>query len=269
MNCVPVYSRADPGHPVPRLGRETATRALSYVAMTRGRDTNTAYLSQRTTEQEDRQAWPEAMSQLGANWRSRPQTARDDRELPDSLQHNAIHPMSDRGSGGRSSNPVSPTQVRGCFWPPNPPPRWLGPNRLTQTRSPPLPKFVCGYMDRTRQSVKVPGPGYYASCGQFANEHRSDHGVSLFRFLAKPESPQQSPIRGERKCDRVAPRRYAADQMQACHQDHRGSGNRLRLEVAAGRVGQLLVIAGYQAATPPASATHPRSEFRIVAASYV
>ena len=45
MNCVPVYSRADPGHPVPRLGHETATRALSYVAMTRGRDTNTAYLS--------------------------------------------------------------------------------------------------------------------------------------------------------------------------------------------------------------------------------
>ncbi len=130
MNCVPVYSRADPGHPVPRLGRETATRALSYVAMTRGRDTNTAYLSQRTTEQEDRQAWPEAMSQLGANWRSRPQTARDDRELPDSLQHNAIHPMSDRGSGGRSSNPVSPTQVRGCFWPPNPPPRWLWPKPI-------------------------------------------------------------------------------------------------------------------------------------------
>ena len=34
---------------------ENATRALSYVAMTRGRDTNTAYLYQRTTEHEHQQ----------------------------------------------------------------------------------------------------------------------------------------------------------------------------------------------------------------------
>jgi ATP-dependent exoDNAse (exonuclease V) alpha subunit len=34
---------------------ETATRALSYVALTRGRDTNTAYLYQRTTEHEHQQ----------------------------------------------------------------------------------------------------------------------------------------------------------------------------------------------------------------------
>jgi type III secretion system FlhB-like substrate exporter len=39
---------------------ETATRALSYVAMTRGRDTNTAYLYQRTTEQEYRHVSAEA-----------------------------------------------------------------------------------------------------------------------------------------------------------------------------------------------------------------
>ena len=35
---------------------ENATRALSYVAMTRGRDTNTAYLYERPTEQEYRHA---------------------------------------------------------------------------------------------------------------------------------------------------------------------------------------------------------------------
>jgi ATP-dependent exoDNAse (exonuclease V) beta subunit len=34
---------------------ETTTRALSYVAMTRGRHTNTAYLYQRTTEREHQQ----------------------------------------------------------------------------------------------------------------------------------------------------------------------------------------------------------------------
>jgi hypothetical protein len=34
---------------------ETATRALSYVAMTRGRDTNTAYLYQRAAEHEYQQ----------------------------------------------------------------------------------------------------------------------------------------------------------------------------------------------------------------------
>jgi conjugative relaxase-like TrwC/TraI family protein len=39
---------------------ETATRALCYVAMTRGRDTNTAYLYQRTTEQEYRYVSAEA-----------------------------------------------------------------------------------------------------------------------------------------------------------------------------------------------------------------
>ena len=47
----------------------------------------------------------------------------------------------------------------------------------------------------------------------------------------------------KRQRDRAAPRRYAADQMQACYQDHRRGGNRLRLEVPAGRVGHLLVIA--------------------------
>ena len=40
---------ADTTHAV--LGENT-TRALLYVAMTRGRDTNTAYLYERTTEQE-------------------------------------------------------------------------------------------------------------------------------------------------------------------------------------------------------------------------
>jgi hypothetical protein len=39
---------------------ENATRALSYVAMTRGRDTNTAYLYQRTVEQEYRHVSAEA-----------------------------------------------------------------------------------------------------------------------------------------------------------------------------------------------------------------
>jgi conjugative relaxase-like TrwC/TraI family protein len=49
---------ADTTHAV--LG-DTATRALSYVAMTRGRDTNTAYLYQRTTEREHQQN----LSELG------------------------------------------------------------------------------------------------------------------------------------------------------------------------------------------------------------
>ena len=48
---------ADTTHAV--LG-ETATRALSYVAMTRGRDANTAYLYERTTEHEYQQASTEA-----------------------------------------------------------------------------------------------------------------------------------------------------------------------------------------------------------------
>jgi len=38
---------------------ETASRALSYVALTRGRNTNTAYLCQRTTEHEYQDASPE------------------------------------------------------------------------------------------------------------------------------------------------------------------------------------------------------------------
>jgi hypothetical protein len=49
---------ADTTHAV--LG-DTATRALSYVAITRGRDTNTAYLYERTIEQE----YPEESSQPG------------------------------------------------------------------------------------------------------------------------------------------------------------------------------------------------------------
>ena len=39
---------------------ETATRALSYVAMSRGRDVNTAYLYQRSTEYEYQHGAPDA-----------------------------------------------------------------------------------------------------------------------------------------------------------------------------------------------------------------
>jgi len=60
---------ADTTHAV--LG-ETATRVLSYDAMTRGRDTNTAYLYPRTAEHEYRQAAGEALhvSQRGSSYQA-------------------------------------------------------------------------------------------------------------------------------------------------------------------------------------------------------
>jgi hypothetical protein len=58
----------------------------------------------------------------------------------------------------------------------------------------------------------------------------------------------QPPIRGERQRERVAPRRYAAEQMQAGKQDNRRGRNRLSLA---------------------ASASHAPSDLRIIAFRYV
>jgi hypothetical protein len=73
-------------------------------------------------------------------------------------------------------------------------------------------------LDRT-SGGQAPVPGYLGLRSKFANYRRSHQTVPLFGFLAKPELPQPPPIRGEYQRDRVAQRRYAADQMQVCHQD--------------------------------------------------
>src|ERR1700736_4642541 len=96
-----------------------------------------------------------------------------------------------------------------------------------------------GRLKRIRRRA---GGRYHASRGKLANGRRSHQPDPLFCFWAKPELPEQPSIRGERQRDRVAPRRYAADQMQGCHQDHRGGGNRLRLEGPAGGGGVVLVV---------------------------
>jgi hypothetical protein len=100
---------------------ETATRALSYVALTRGRDTNTVYLYQRTNEHEHRPEQPDHVQvmQRGTTHHAghliRALIANHDNQLITATRHR--RPIREYPVARTSSKPPSPQNRSG---PPSP-----------------------------------------------------------------------------------------------------------------------------------------------------